>query len=348
MDREFEERLQDILDTISTEKEEVVDDQILFISFNKNDFFLKEVDDIDDIEIIEGNINWIYMVGLNNVDDIIQLKDLYSIHPLVIEDILSGDQRTKAESYRNSLYVVTDIVDYSDYNDTNEMRFDQVSFILKHDVLITVDERDNHLFDNIINKLESVQAYRHKSTDALLFTLIDRIVDNYFVVFDIIGEKIDDLEDMMNDPEEDALNDLYRIKKDLIYLRKTLWPLRSVVNSISKSQFSLIDDVTSYYFRDVYDHLIQMIDLIEIYRETINSMIDSLNTNIGNRTNDVMMILTVISTIFLPLTFLSGVFGMNFEYLPGQYQPLAFPLFWMVCLMIVLAMIIYFRRKDWI
>lgn len=347
MSREFENRLQSILDNISKAKEEVVEDQILFISFNKKEFNMVEVDDIDDIELVDGNINWIYMVGLHNVDDIIKLKDLYSIHPLVIEDILSGDQRTKAESYRNSLYAVTDIVDYSDYNETGEMRFDQVSFILKHDVLITVDERDNHLFDNIINKLDSVQAYRHKSTDALLFTLIDRIVDNYFVVFDIIGETIDDLENMMEDPEEDALKSLYRIKKDLIYLRKTLWPLRSVINSISKSQFSLIDDVTSYYFRDVYDHIIQMIDLIEIYRDTITSMIDSFNTNIGNRTNDVMMILTVISTIFLPLTFLSGVFGMNFL-LPGQDNPMAFPLFWMMCLMIVLGMIIYFRRKGWI
>ena len=177
---------------------------------------------------------------------------------------------------------------------------------------------------------------------------MDAFIDNYYQIFDILGEYIDDLEDvMMTNHDDDILRELYTMKKNLIFLRKTLWPLRYVINEISKFRVNLVSHNTSIYMRDLYDHIIQMLEFIEVYRDMINSMIDAFDTNISNRTNEVMMVLTVWSTIFLPLTFLTGVYGMNFKYMPELQGKYGYILFWVTAVVITSVMIYYFKKKKW-
>lgn len=344
-------RLNSLLEELSTrstyQEEETT---VRYTYFNENIFGSEDVESIRDIKLHDDCIRWVSISGLKDRKDIIKLQDTFDIHPLVIEDLLTGEERTKLESYEGFLFVVCDNVDYTSVLTDEELEFGQISFILKKDLLISVEEREDKLFDRIINKLEHVPAFRPKSTDALLFTLMDKVVDNYFSIFDIIGQNIDEMEEfLINDEmDEETLPVLYRIKKDLIYLRKTLWPLRSVVNDISKIRYELIDMNTSVYFRDVYDHIIQMLEFVEVYRDMTNSLIDAFDTSVTNRTNEVMMILTLWSTIFLPLTFITGVYGMNFHFMPELYQPYAYPLFWVISITIVITMITYFKRKGWI
>ena len=177
---------------------------------------------------------------------------------------------------------------------------------------------------------------------------MDAVIDNYYQIFDILGEYIDDLEDtMMTNHDDDVLRELYTMKKNLIFLRKTLWPLRTVINEMSKFRVNLVSHNTSIYMRDLYDHIIQMLEFIEVYRDMINSMIDAFDTNISNRTNEVMMVLTVWSTIFLPLTFLTGVYGMNFKYMPELQGKYGYILFWVTAIVITSVMIYFFKKKKW-
>ncbi|MDO4594644.1 MAG: magnesium/cobalt transporter CorA [Tissierellia bacterium] len=323
---------------------------IKFTHFNENGYESELYDSVNDIEIDpKDDINWIYITGLDDEDKIMQLEDKFDIHPLVIEDMLSSDERTKVEQYEDFLFVVTDTVSYRKQSKISDLDFSQISFIIKDNLIITVDEKRSHQFNRLQQRLKYIPKTRFKSIDAMFFTLINQVVDNYYMIFDIIGDDIDNLEEeIMDDPHESLLEDLYTIKKNLIYLRKTLWPLRNVVSEISKMRFYELDNKTEIYYRDVYDHIIQMLEFIDVYRDMTASLIDAVDTNIGNKTNDVMKILTVWSTIFLPLTFITGVYGMNFNYMPELYQKWAYPIFWVVTILIVGFMIAFFKKKDWI
>lgn len=323
---------------------------IKFIHFNNEQFIIEACDDLNDIEIDpKDDINWIFITGLFDEKKILGLEETFNIHPLAIEDMLSNEERTKVESYDDFLFVVTDTVDYRKRGTKiSELEFSQISFILKENVIITVSEKHTDKFNRLISRLKYYQATRFKSQDSMFFTLVNQIVDNYYDIFDKIGDDIDILEEeIMQDPDEHLLSDLYTIKKNLIYLRKTLWPLRNVVSEISNVHQSS-DSKMSIYYRDAADHIVQMLEFIEVYRDMTSTLIDAVDTNIGNKTNDVMKVLTVWSTIFLPLTFITGVYGMNFNYMPELYQKWAYPLFWVVTFVIVIGMIIFFKKRDWI
>ena len=344
----FEDRINEILDNLKEENERE-STKITFCSFDKHHFDKYQMTDINDIELRDDRINWVYITGLSDTDNFIKMKEKFNIHPLIIEDMLDVEQRTKIEAYDDYLFVVSDTVDYDMFNSVKELTFNQISFVLKHNLLVTVEQNKSSSFDRIIGKLEHATFFRPKSTDGLLQILLDAFIDNYFQIFNLIGEYIDDLEEtMMKNHDDDILNELYTMKKNLIYLRKTLWPLRSVISELSKFRVSLISNNTSIYMRDLYDHIIQMLEFIEVYHNMINSMIDAFDTNISNRTNEVMMVLTVWSTIFLPLTFMTGVYGMNFKYMPELQGRYGYILFWILAIIITSVMIFFFKKKKWI
>jgi len=343
----FEDRINEILDTLRLEND-LENTKITFCTFDEHHFDKHQTTDIDDIELRDDRINWIYITGLSDTDNFIKMKEKFKIHPLIIEDMLDVEQRTKLEAYDDYLFVVTDTVDYDMFNSVKELSFNQVSFVLKENLLVTVEQNKTTSFDRVLDKLEKIPVFRPKTTDGLLLLLMDAFIDNYYQIFDILGEYIDDLEDvMMTNHDDDILRELYTMKKNLIFLRKTLWPLRSVINEISKFRVNLVSHNTSIYMRDLYDHIIQMLEFIEVYRDMINSMIDAFDTNISNRTNEVMMVLTVWSTIFLPLTFLTGVYGMNFKYMPELQGKYGYILFWVTAVVITSVMIYYFKKKKW-
>ncbi|MDD7383074.1 MAG: magnesium/cobalt transporter CorA [Peptoniphilaceae bacterium] len=322
---------------------------IRYTYYNEDEFKTEIVKSVNDINLKDGYINWVYISGLDDEEKIMEIEKKFDIHPLVIEDMLADNERTKVESYGNYLFMVTDVVNYRKVDKFAELDFSQISFILKKNLIITVEEKRSHQFNKMLQRLKYIPASRFKSSDAMFFTLIDQVVDNYYEVIEIIGSDVDKLEEyIMEEPSEDLLEDLYTIKKNLIYLRKTLWPLRNVINEISKMRFYQIDSQTSVYFRDVYDHILQMLEFLEVYRDMTSSLIDSVDTSIGNRTNDVVQVLTVWSTIFLPLTFMTGVYGMNFKYMPELAQKWAYPLFWIIAFVLVVVMILFFKKRKWI
>jgi magnesium transporter len=198
-------------------------------------------------------------------------------------------------------------------------------------------------------RLKEGTNIRKNGADDLLYGLLDAIVDNYFLIVEDIGEKIDTVEDeLLLNPKKEILQKIYTLKRDLIYIRNSLWPMRNVISSLSKNDYDLIDGKTIYYLRDVYDHVIQMIDIIETYRDICSGMLDTYLSSIGNKTNEVMKVLTIFSTIFIPLTFLAGVYGMNFRYLPELNWKYGYFSFWIISIIIIILMLRFFRKKDWL
>ncbi len=344
----FEDRIKDVLDSLKLENE-LGPTKITYCCFDERHFEKYHPEDIEEIELREDRINWVYITGLSDSENFIKMHEKFGVHPLIIEDMLDVEQRTKLEVYDDYLFMVTDTVDYDMFNGTKELRFDQISFVLKKNLLITVEENRPSQFDKVIDKIEHVVFFRPKTVDGLLLLLVDSFIDNYYKIFDILGDYVDELEEgTMEAHDDDTLKELYTLKKNMVLLRKTLWPLRSVINDISKARVNLIHHDTSIYLRDVYDHIIQMLEFIEVYRDMINSMIDAFSTNISNRTNEVMKVLTVWSTIFLPLTFMTGVYGMNFRYMPELQNKYAYLVFWILTIFITAGMVIYFKKKKWI
>lgn len=323
---------------------------IRFTHFNKNKYELEIIDSVKDAKISDDEINWIYITGLNDKHKIIELIETFDIHPLVIEDMLSVDERTKVESYKDYVFMIMDTVKYQrNKHKVNRLDFSQMSFILKDNVLITVDEIRSHQFNSIQQRLKYIKEARFHTVEGLFLGLIDQVIDNYYKLFEIIGNDINEIEEeIITEANKELLSDLYTIKRNLIYLRKTLWPLRNVISDLSKTNFYVIDESTSLFYRDLYDHTIQMIEFIEVYRDMTDSLISTIDTEIANKSNDVMKILTVWSTIFLPITFITGVYGMNFQYMPELYQKWAYPLFWILIVLIVVLMVKFFKKKDWI
>ena len=186
-------------------------------------------------------------------------------------------------------------------------------------------------------------------SDYLAYALIDMIVDNYFTILEKIGEDIEDLEDeLVVNPTTKTLQKIHKLKGDMIILRRAVWPLREVINSLGRADPPLINESTKIYLRDVYDHTIQIIDTVETYRDMLSGMLDIYLSSISNRMNEIMKVLTIIATIFIPLTFITGVYGMNFKYMPELYWPWAYPAVWIIMIVTAIAMLIYFRRKRWL
>lgn len=294
------------------------------------------------------SVTWINIDGLKHTDKIENIGKQYNLHPLVLEDIVNTSQRPKIDDYDDYLFIVLKMLYY---DEQEQIVIEQVSMVLGKNYVLTFQESEGDVFEPIRKRLRFANGrIRGLKSDYLLYALIDAVVDNYFSIIETLGHKIEDLEtELFNgDARENVNVDIQQLKREILKVRRAIFPLREIINRVEKEDSTLIYKRTITYYRDVYDHLIQVSENIDIYREMIWSLMDMYMTTVSNRMNEVMKVLTIMSSIFIPLSFLAGLYGMNFEYIPElQYKNGYFVLIG-VMLLIFLSLIIYFKRKKWL
>ncbi len=292
-------------------------------------------------------VTWINVNGLSKIANLEKLGECFNLHPLVVEDIANIEQRPKIEDYEDYLFIVLKAIAYDEA--TRDIGADQVSLVLGANYLISFHESGSQLFAPIREHLMAGKGHLRKAgADYLAYALMDLIVDQYFVVLERFGENLEYLEEeVVKRPTPETLLDVHRFKNDMILLRKSMWPLREVIGRLERKEFPFIKDETIIYCKDVYDHTIIAIDTVETYRDILSGMLDIYLSSVSNRLNEVMKILTIIATIFMPLTFLTGLYGMNFEFMPGlKWSPGFFAMLGLMTAVTIL-MLAYFKRKRW-
>jgi magnesium transporter len=291
-------------------------------------------------------VTWINIDGIHQVDVIEKIGNCYNLHPLILEDILNTGQRPKIEDFGEHLFLVLKMLYYHEESITAE----QVSLILGANFVISFQEQEGDVFNNVRERIRNNKGrIRKLGADYLAYSLLDAIVDGYFVILEKIGEEIEDIEEeLIKNPIPKTLQIIHNLKREMISLRKSVWPLREVVGVLERGESSLIKKTTGIYLRDVYDHTIQVIDTVETYRDMISGMLDIYLSSISNRMNEVMKILTIIATIFIPLTFIAGIYGMNFRFMPELGWRLGYPAILFVMMIIGIVMLFYFWRKKWL
>lgn len=290
-------------------------------------------------------INWINLDGLHNSEIIEKLQSYFSLHALLVDDILT-DQRPKAEEYEDYLFVTLKML--HSINGT-EINYEQISLVLGKNFLLSFQEKEGDLFDAFRERIRLDQGrVRKKHADYLLYRLIDIIADSYYNVLDQIGEQISYIEDCIRkSPTEETFRDIQAIKKELVYLHKALYPMRDALRKILKDESSFIEEENLRYFSDVHDHVVHLIDSLDTYRDLASDLVDfHINTQ-NTKLNEVIRVLTIISTIFIPLTFIVGVYGMNFEYFPELKWKYGYLTIWIVMLALAGTMISIFKHKKW-
>ncbi len=295
---------------------------------------------------VEGAVTWLNVEGIGRLELLKRLGDCYGIHPLVLEDIANTDQRPKAEEYDKYLFVVLKMLIPLDSGVSSE----QVSFVLGDGWLLTFQEGlDGDPFNPVRQRLKNPQGrIRSQGADFLAYSLMDVIVDNYFLVLEQVAESIEVMEEeLMRAPSQRTLAEIYRLKRDLLFIHKAIWPLREVINSMIRRDSALVKESTLIYLRDLYDHTIQVIETVETLRDMLSGMLDIYLSSVSYRMNGIMKVLTIIATIFMPLTFIVGLYGMNFKHMPELEWAWGYPSVLLLMLIVTVGMLIFFRRKKW-
>ena len=292
-----------------------------------------------------GEVRWLNLDGLNAaaVDRVCRH---YGVHTLAAEDVLNTFQRPKLEFFADHLQATVRQIQVTG----DKLKNEQITFFLFRDTLISFQEETGDVFDPVRRRLETpASRFRTHRADYLFYALLDSIVDHLFPLLEGYGTALEELEEMISTrPSPECQRRLFSMKRDLSLQRRTLWPLREVVDQLYRDDSGRIGDNLKPFFRDVQDHAVQIIDLLEVYRDTASGLGDLYQTTVGNRMNEIMKVLTIMASFFIPITFLAGVYGMNFEHIPELAWPYAYPVFWCVCLGITLFLAIHFRRKGWI
>lgn len=291
---------------------------------------------------------WINIDGLHQTDVISAIGEHYDLHHLLLEDVLNTGHRPKVEEYDNCLFMTMKMLGVNKHG--TSVVSEQVSFVLGDNWLISFQEKEGDIFDGLRQRLrDSVGVIRKNGPDYLLYRLIDTIVDNYFFVTEHFGEVTEDLEEtIIDDPDEDILIEIQRLKKMLIKFRKSVMPLREAIALIDKDGNKLIKKPTLRYLRDVYEHVIQVSDFIESQRDMLASLMDLYLSGVSNKMNQVMQVLTIMATIFIPLTFIAGIYGMNFDNMPELHWKYGYQAVWVLMGLVLIGMVWYFKRKKWL
>lgn len=295
-----------------------------------------------------AGVTWIQVEGLQNVALIEQLAKTYRIHPLTIEDILNVEQRPKVEEFENYLFITLKVLTWNPKKST--FTTEQISFVLGKDFLLSFQERENPYFTPICERLKNNtnQRMRQQGADYLVYRLMDAIVDYYFVVLEGLGDQIEDIENsIITDPKPQNTRTIYRLKRQLMIVRKAIWPMREAVSHLTQME-DTFTSFTRIYLRDLYDHVVQAIDTVETCRDILASMLDVYLSSLTNRMNEIMKTLTIIATIFIPITFIASFYGMNFQNMPELHWRYGYAMVIGLMVLMTLGMCVYFRRKKWI
>jgi magnesium transporter len=322
--------------------------KITLIEYNESEFFEEEFFDLSDcLSYVKPNmVKWINVEGVHKPDLIEKICKTYNIHPLTMEDIVHIDQRPKFEDYDHYVVSIMKMISY-----TTEVVAEQLTIVLcENNTVISFQEpHSGDGFDIIRNRLrQSKGRIRRLGADYLSYSLTDAVVDCYFTVIEKIGDKIETIEEeIISNSDKKSLLELYHLKREMIYLRKQVWPMRDMINNMIRSETKLINETSDVYLRDVSDHVTRIIDTIETYRDLLSGIMDIYLSTNANRMNEVMKVLTIMSSIFIPVTFIAGVYGMNFDNMPELRTQNGYYIIWAIMLAIILGLLVYFRRKKW-
>jgi magnesium transporter len=321
---------------------------IRLINYSETEFEEKELVDFTDLDIKteQSKVLWVQVTG-THPEVLEKIGSLYNLHPLLLEDITSSGERPKMEDYGDYLFLVVKRV-YFDEN--HDFKIAEIGIVLGVNHVISFQKEESELFKPITERIRSAKGrIRKRGADYLAYSLVDIIVDTYFVVLEEIGDVIETLETaLVQDPTTETLQIIHRLKRNLILMRKAVWPLRELLNALLRRESTLIKDASFVFIRDVYDHTIQIIDTIESFRDMVSGMLDIYLSSISNKMNEIMKVLTIIATIFIPLTFIAGVYGMNFQNMPELFWRWGYFMILAIMLGISLFMVYYFHRKKWL
>ena len=324
--------------------------RITVIDYDEKDLSEKEAKSAEECFSFKDTptVTWINVDGLHDIDLILKIGENFDLHPLVLEDIVNTTQRPKYEDYGEYVYVVLKMLYFN--GDKDEIKAEQVSIIIGQNFIISFQEKEGDVFNPVRERIRTSKGrIRKTGADYLAYALLDAIIDNYFIILEKLGEMIEDMEEeLVKEPSPGTLQIIHKLKTETIFLRKSVWPLREVVNSLERKESSLIRETTIPFIRDLYDHTIQVIDSVETFRDLISGMLDIYLSSISNKMNNIMKVLTIIATIFIPLTFIAGIYGMNFKFMPELEWRWSYPFIWAVMIIIFIGMLFYFRSKDWI
>lgn len=324
--------------------------KLTLVNYSKDHFEERVIDSIDDILKYKDSqtVTWLTIEGLKDVTLIESIGRIFGIHPLVLEDVLNTHQRPKLEESDEYLYVVLKALTIE--NEPFSVNYEQVSILLLSNLVITFKERRNALFSPIHKRLQNNKSrLRAQSSDYLTHSILDVIVDMNFTLLDALDLLSDSIEDeLLTSPTPETLMKIQRAKRELIYIRKSVSPIRALVSDIMRSDNALIRDENRAYFKDVHDHAIHITEGVESYREILTGLMDIYISSVSNKMNEVMKVLTVFASIFIPLSFIAGVYGMNFDYMPELKWRWAYPTLWVFFIMTTLGLLLYFRKRKWL
>ena len=322
---------------------------IHFINFTTDRLIENEPEKLEDClpYISEDTVSWISMYGLHNAEMIQKLGELFDIHSLLLEDMLNTDQRPKITENDKLLVIILKMLDYDDK--TKDLSSEQITLILDDSYLITLQERQGHYFDIIRERIrKGTGRVRRKGADYLIYVLLDTIVDNYLINIEVLGNIIEKTESRIFIPRQKGLmQEIYKHKTEINFLRKNIRPVKEIVHHLLENESGFIVDENLKYFHDLNDLVVQASETVEIYQLMLNDQMNIYHASLDLRANEIMKVLTVFSAFFIPLTFVAGVYGTNFEYLPEIHLKYGYLYFWMLLALITISLTFYFKRKKW-
>ncbi|HKK20491.1 MAG TPA: magnesium/cobalt transporter CorA [candidate division Zixibacteria bacterium] len=330
--------------------------KLQLMDFTETDLTEKLLDRPEDCLAFKdsGSVSWINVTGIHDVEIVKKIGELFGIHALILEDILNSGQRPKLEEAEDYLFLVIKML----YVKPRESRItsEQVSVIIGQNYVLSFQEQEMDVFDPVRDRIrKTVPRVRFSNTDYLAYALIDAVVDHYFAIVEHLGDRVEEMEErLVVRPSTEDLQSIHELKRELIFMRKAVFPLREVIGNLERTESSLVHRSTRIYLRDLYEHTIQVIDTVETLRDTVSGLLDIYLSSVSNRMNEVMKVLTIIATIFIPLSFLAGVYGMNFDTsasplnMPELHFPYGYIMFWVIALMVGFGLLWSFKRKRWL
>lgn len=323
------------------------------INYNKstlNKYDFKKISDVLDLKEPDV-ISWININGLNNLSEIEKLGLHYNIHALTLEDIVNTLHRPKIDEFENYLFIICKMLYFSNNGEEDVLKYEQVSMVVGENYVLTFQEADGDVFNDLRERMKNEKGrIRNNSSDYLMYAILDAIVDHYFTVIEAIGDKIEDLEARIFESDSDnneTPGQIQALKQEILKMRRSIFPFREVVSRLDKKEYEFIESKTHSYLRDLYDNILQVSESVDLCREMIWNLMDMHMSIISNKMNEVMKVLTIIATIFIPLTFLAGIYGMNFDNIPELHFQYSYHILWGVMIVIFIIMLFYFKKKKW-
>jgi magnesium transporter len=337
--------------TIEFTGEQVMERALVkLIDYDKNQFEERELDDFHECFPYRETetISWINVYGLHETEMLREFGETFKLHPLVMEDIVNTHQRPKMEDYGDYIYIVCRMLSMDESG--TRLVSEQISLVLGPNFVLSFQERPGDVLEPVRERLRRGKGrIRSSGSGYLCYTLLDAVVDHYFSVLETFGEQIESLEgELLDNPGLEALQRIHHIKREIVLLRRAVWPMREIVSKLDREENSLIPEHVTPYLRDLYDHVIQVADAVDSFRDILSGLQDLYMSSVSNRMNEVMKVLTIFASIFVPLTFVAGIYGMNFAHMPELGWSWSYPVFWGVIVCLIIGMLVFFRRRKWL